>query len=170
MGTMASQITSLTIVYSTVYSGTGQRNHQSSASLTFVQRIHRWPVNSLHKGTVTRKMFPFDDVIMVTASSQFCETKMQIYLSTFPEIYSVQQWINKRFKVISQRKNNVESICCFCKYMQIDLSNWIVLIQCPGFTPCHWDVARKHIYGRNWANTRKAKWNICPVIFHNMST
>ena len=33
MGAMASQITSLTIVYSTVYSGAGQRKHQSSASL-----------------------------------------------------------------------------------------------------------------------------------------
>ena len=38
--------------------------HQSSASLAFVLGIHRWPVNSPHKGPVTRKMFPFDDVIM----------------------------------------------------------------------------------------------------------
>ena len=64
MSTIASQITSLTIVYSTVYSGTDQRKHQSSASLAFVQGIHRGPVNSPHKGPVTRKMFPFDDVIM----------------------------------------------------------------------------------------------------------
>ena len=64
MGTMASQITSLTIVCSTVYSSTDQRKHQSSASLAFVQGIHLWPVNSPHKGPVTRKMFPFDDVIM----------------------------------------------------------------------------------------------------------
>ena len=64
MGTMASQITSLTIVYSTVYSGADQRKHQSSASLAFVRGIHRWPVNSPHKWPVTRKMFPFDDVIM----------------------------------------------------------------------------------------------------------
>ena len=63
-GTMASQITSLTIVYSTVYSGADQRKHQSSASLAFVWGIHRWPVNSPHKWPVTRKMFPFDDVIM----------------------------------------------------------------------------------------------------------
>ena len=35
MGTMASQITSLTIVYSTVYSGADPRKHQSSASLAF---------------------------------------------------------------------------------------------------------------------------------------
>ena len=64
MGAMASQITSLTIVYSIVYWGTDQRKHQSSASLAFVRGIHRGPVNSPHKGPVTRKMFPFDDVIM----------------------------------------------------------------------------------------------------------
>ena len=64
MGTMASQITSLTIVYSTVHSGADQRTHQSSASLAFVRGIHRRPVNSPHKWPVTRKMYPFDDVIM----------------------------------------------------------------------------------------------------------
>ena len=64
MTTMASQITSLTIVYSIVYSDADQRKHQSSASLAFVWGIHRGPVNSPHKWPVTRKMFPFDDVIM----------------------------------------------------------------------------------------------------------
>ena len=59
MGTMVSQITSLTIVYSTVYLGADQRKHQSSTSLALVRgesSSHKWPV--------TRKMFPFDDVIM----------------------------------------------------------------------------------------------------------
>ena len=64
MMAIASQITSLTIVYSAVYSGAHQRKHQSSASLAFVWGIHRGPVNSPHKWPVTRKMFPFDDVIM----------------------------------------------------------------------------------------------------------
>ena len=64
MSAMASQITSLTTVYSTVYSGADQRKHQRSASLAFVRGVHRWPVNSLHKGPVMRKMLPFDDVIM----------------------------------------------------------------------------------------------------------
>ena len=58
--TVTSQITSLTIVYSTVYSGTDQRKHQNSASLAFERGIHRWP----HNGPVMRKMFPFDDVII----------------------------------------------------------------------------------------------------------
>ena len=65
MGTMASQITSLTIVYSTVYSGADQRIHQSSASLAFVWGIRRWLVNSPHK------WFPFDDVIMICLISIF---------------------------------------------------------------------------------------------------
>ena len=53
MGAMAYQITSLTIVYSTVYSGTDQRKHQSSVSLAFVRGFHRWPVNSPHEWPVT---------------------------------------------------------------------------------------------------------------------
>ena len=64
MSMIASQITSLTHVYSTVYLGADQRKHQCSASLAFVRGIHRRPVNSPHKAPVTRKMFPFDDVIM----------------------------------------------------------------------------------------------------------
>ena len=57
MSAMSSQITSLTVVYSSVYSGADQRKHQSYASLAFVLGIHRWPVNSSHKGPVTRKIF-----------------------------------------------------------------------------------------------------------------
>ena len=64
MGTIASQITSLTIVYSTVYSVADQRKYQSPASLAFVRGIHRRPVSSTHRWPVTRKMFPFGDVIM----------------------------------------------------------------------------------------------------------
>ena len=72
MSARASQITSLTIVYeSTVYSGADQRKHKSSELLAFVQGIHRWPVNSPHKGPVTRKMFPIDDVIMNSVENVF---------------------------------------------------------------------------------------------------
>ena len=64
MSAIASHITSLTIVYSIVYSDADHRQHQSSASLAFVRGIHWGPVNSPHKWPVTRKMCPFDDVIM----------------------------------------------------------------------------------------------------------
>ena len=69
MGAIASQITSLTIVYSIVYSDADQRKHQSTASLAFVRGIHRDPVNFPHKWPVTRKMFPLDDVIMSEMTS-----------------------------------------------------------------------------------------------------
>ena len=73
MNAMASHITVVSIVYSTVSSGVDKRKPQSSASLAFVKGIHRWPVNSPHKGPVTREMLPFDDVIM-------CLNKIKIYL------------------------------------------------------------------------------------------
>ena len=57
MGAIASQITSLAIVYSTFYSDADQSKHQSSASLAFVREIHRGPVNFPHKRPVTRKFF-----------------------------------------------------------------------------------------------------------------
>ena len=70
MGAMASQVTSITIFYLAVYSGADQRIYQSSAWPAFVWEIHRGPVNSPHKWPVRRKMFPFDDVIMLTKASK----------------------------------------------------------------------------------------------------
>ena len=78
MSTMASQITGVSIVCSTVGSSADQRKHQSSASLAFMWGIHRWPVNSLHKRPVTRKMFPFDDVIMINLSKGKCASTSPI--------------------------------------------------------------------------------------------
>ena len=64
MSAMASQITGVPIVYSSVCSSADQRKYQNSTSLTFLRITLRWPVNSPHKGPVMQKMFPFDDVIM----------------------------------------------------------------------------------------------------------
>ena len=84
MGAIASQITSLTIVYSTVYSGADQRKHQRSASLAFVRGIHRGPVNSPHKWPVTRKMFPFDDDILIFIwwSPKLCLYFIQLFVDS----------------------------------------------------------------------------------------
>ena len=56
---MASQITS----NSTVCSGIHQRKYWSS-TLPFVRGIHRWPMDSPHKGPVIYKMFPCYNAIM----------------------------------------------------------------------------------------------------------
>ena len=63
MGKIASQITSLTIVYSTVYSDTDERKHQSSASLAFVEEF-TGPGEFPAQMASNAEMFPFDDVIM----------------------------------------------------------------------------------------------------------
>ena len=70
MDTIASQITSLTTVYSRVYSGADRIKHQSSASLAYVRGIHRGPVNSPHKWPVTQKLLAFDDVIIENMPSE----------------------------------------------------------------------------------------------------
>ena len=85
MSAMASQTTSLTIVYATVHSGEDQRKHQSSMSMAIVGEFHRWPVNSPHKGPVTRKMSPFDDVIMVSA--RFRSTYRSSYSDQSSRVY-----------------------------------------------------------------------------------
>ena len=87
MGTIVSQITSLTIVYSTVYSDADQRKHQSSASLAFVRGIHWGAVNSLHKWPVTRKVFPFDDVIMIFHITGYFQNR-------FLSLRAIISWLN----------------------------------------------------------------------------
>ena len=64
LSTMASQITGVSSVCSTVCSGADQRKLRSSALLAFVRGNHRSPADSPNKGPVMRKMLPFDDVIM----------------------------------------------------------------------------------------------------------
>ena len=80
-------VTSVSIGCSTVCSGADQRNHQSSASLVFVRGIHWWPVDSPHKGSVTRKMFPFDALLM----PQWIH---KIHLPTFSRVASLALDLN----------------------------------------------------------------------------
>ena len=98
MSAIASQITSFAIVYSTVYSDVDQRKHQSSASLAFVRGIHRRPVNSPYKWPVTRKMFPFDDIIMFGSGLIL---RIQLFGFRFPSSPSWKDlWMDIQFTSI----------------------------------------------------------------------
>ena len=98
------QITSLTIVYSTVYSGEDLRKHQSSASLAFVQGIHRWPVNCPRKGPVTRKGFPLDDVIMTSRDTDKRIPREKIPAADPIKIWTIDIHTSYIFHVLSKRK------------------------------------------------------------------
>ena len=117
MSTISSQITSLTIVYSTVYSGENQRKHQSSASLAFVRSIHRRPVNSPHKWPVTRKMIPFDDVIMFPGYPT--GTRIIIYNATLQVKQPWRIWA-KSYKTLRRRRINKtkrnKTVCTYEMY------------------------------------------------------
>ena len=95
MGMKASQITGVSIVASAVCSGTDQRKYQSSAPLAVVRGIHRWPVGSPHKGPVTRKMFPFDDVIMIKvlcANPVVVKGTLSVYILAYNCIVLIPIW------------------------------------------------------------------------------
>ena len=64
MSIIASRVTGISIVCSTVCSCADQRKHHSSNSMAFARRIQRWAVDSPHKWPLTRKIVPFDDVII----------------------------------------------------------------------------------------------------------
>ena len=91
MSAMASQITS----HSSVYSDADQRKHQNSASLAFVRGIHRWQVNSTHKGPVMQKMCPFDDVIMHFSNSWYWIGEIWRDDKIFPKLLLKSIWIHR---------------------------------------------------------------------------
>ena len=72
MDGIAFQITSLTIVYSIVYSDADKKKTSKLRVTGLCVGIHREPVNSPHKWPVTRKMLPFDDVIILKTFSTSC--------------------------------------------------------------------------------------------------
>ena len=114
MGAIASQITSLMVVYSTVYSDADERKHQRSASLAFVWGLHRGPVNSPHKWPITRKMFPFDDVIMTTNPFRIiinplkADDAMWRWGSGSPLLLHGNGWSPVRHKAVAKEKTSVK--------------------------------------------------------------
>ena len=145
MNAQASRITSLTIVYSPVYLDADQRKHQSSASLAFVWGIHRGPVNSSHKGPVKRKMFPFDDGIMITVI-----THSRSYLS--PNCQD-----DRVCRATSHLFGSHET--CIQK---INISPrdhiWDAFWLCPIRLECRWAAAHHHSAGRDQFWYAPSQW------------
>ena len=97
MTTMASQINSLTVVYSTVYSDADQRKHQSSASLAFVWGIHRDRWIPRTKGQLRGKCFhlmtssckAYSELVSNTGNMDQELGLMKHFTVTSREIYAV---------------------------------------------------------------------------------
>ena len=134
MSTMASQITSLTIVCSRVYSGSDQRKRQSFASLAFVWGIHRWPVNSPYKWPVTRKMFPFDDVIMADINTSAVRIWENHQSKNIKIAHDTSSDIKKQLKIILNSWSGYplfnNALGIFCRYDWFD-------VESPKFNKCH---------------------------------
>ena len=142
MGAMVSQITSLTIVFSTVYSDADQRKHQSSASL-----IHRAPVNSPHKWPVTRKMLPFHDVIMKSPINRRCRYTIQVWeysnkvhilqkdKSTYKWMIFIQKYVSRSLQIWCHT-----SITCSCLYTVFTLFQLIRALALETAYPAYTEV------------------------------
>ena len=128
MSAIVCQITGVSIVCSTVCSGADQTKHQSSASLTFVSGIHRWPVGSTHKGPVTRITFPFDDAII---SHKRIKHSTDARILWYKLCSQIDYPISIFFK-ISQSLNVVKSMFRISKFQN---NASIVIFNLRGLTP-----------------------------------
>ena len=149
MGAITSQITSLAIVCSTIYSDADHRKHQSSASLAFVRGIHRGPVNFPHKWPVTRKMFPFDDVIMSSRvfSAASHQRARHIRINTVTGLLG-----GKLLSIHITFDSDEFFLLLFCD--RIKFSNWLVL-------PMWDDILTPMIF-------RPRGWNIITIYWHRL--
>ena len=107
MSAIASQITSLTIVYSTVYSDADQRKHQSSTSLAFVRGIHRGPVNSRTNGQKRGKCFHSMTSSRISEINSFV---LGVRVTTLPRVID--------------RFYQCGIISVFFTYVQLGCSHW----------------------------------------------
>ena len=120
-----------------MYSGVDQRKHQSSASLAFMRGIHQWPVNSPHRWPVTRKRFPFDDVIMIFHNAIHQWVQISNFLIYFRVI--TQHWVDDLVsseiilkdidKSSATKKQSIQTVCIHL-FHDLTLNNvrWLILL------------------------------------------
>ena len=99
MTTMASQITSLTVVYSTVYSDADQRKHQSSASLAFVWGLHRDRWIPRTKGQLRGKWFHLMTSLWTDVESD----------ATYIKLALCSHWLSSQWKCKMSSPNFIKS-------------------------------------------------------------
>ena len=110
MTMLASQITSLTVVYSTVYSDADQSKHQSSASLAFVWGIHRDRWIPRTKGQLRGKCFH----LMTSSCSDFARMQGNILYPIFQTKQSAQNamWTYGRDYSSERLRATRSARCC----------------------------------------------------------
>ena len=143
MGTIVSQITSLTVVYSTVHSNA--ENIKAPGHWPLLWGIHRGPVNSPHKWPVTRKMFPFDDVIMMTRLCFASHIKVGCCLCMISFLKkNIQKVIIPYFQLVTRRflspnsKCDISDVAVFSQTIYSDAFLWIKSFIF--WLKCHWSL------------------------------
>ena len=136
MTTMASQITSLTVVYSTVYSDADQRKHQSSASLAFVWGIHRdWWIPRT-KGQLRGKCFHF-------MTSSWCAYFLVCFVNYMKITVKKKRY---RYIVIRIMSYQVKVMVSISAFTEIFNDTWITIYTCTHTLKKTWAPQLVHIF------------------------
>ena len=129
MTVMASRITRQSSVCSTVCSDWQQRSIKCPLYCPCVRRINRWLVDSPHKGTVSRNIFPFDELIMQCVFIPSASTKLKEGYTGF----TLLAYLSVRMSVCGQ--NRVRSVSSTIligpiSYLHIAWSNFRRCVAC----------------------------------------
>ena len=179
MTTVASQITSLTVVYSIVYSDADQRIHQSSASLAIVRGIHRdrwiprtkgqlrgkcfhlmtssWRVPSLVDRTEKHKI-PFKCTIYIKlfcdVSNTTCLTPCETTISSLTDVSMVFRQKAYEWQLKYRQSSNMSRT----KFQNIKISS------CNCLWPIHWSRVLSREWTCYWSNADRRCFNYVSVI------
>ena len=88
--------------------------------------VHRGPVNSPHKGPVTRKMFPFDDVIMCENDNHTTEAQTNEELKFISEWLKISR-ISRNINTMRPRQNGRHFADDIYKCIFMNENEWISL-------------------------------------------
>ena len=128
MGAIAFQITSLTIVYSTVYSDADQRKHQSSSSLALVRGIHRPAQMASNAENVSIRWRHRDGYNSCTQSTQsnYCNCFKLLQNSTYLRSSQDDYTDLSTIKHTCKEKQNISF------FQEISKNSWKILV-------CFWN-------------------------------
>ena len=108
-----------------------KEKNQSSASLAFLRGIYRWPVNSPQKRSLTRKTFPFDDIIMGKRKRGSGESSSHVLFCRWKQTPSLEAFHNIWWATYMRFRVNVfaklKSIICPISYFVWKLV-WMIRI------------------------------------------
>ena len=122
--------------------------------------IHRWPVDSPHKGPETQKMFPFDDVIMIANyHTQIIWKCCYIFYTHFHIIHVQPDRCVRVCLRWAQRRSGNLVICTIVLFQVLkDRTNYLIMVLCKGVPETRMDEDMRLYLRTNTYLTKDDQW------------